>query len=62
MFVIRPHPGLDPNGWGSSLYLQPFLPGATLGGTSVTSYAIETNRVKVYLKGRTLNWVLPFFL
>ncbi|MGB4099494.1 MAG: hypothetical protein WBM02_08820 [bacterium] len=22
--VLRPHPGCDPNGWGSSLYLMPF--------------------------------------
>ncbi len=33
--VIRPHPGVDPNGWGNSLYLQPFLPGAVLGHTTV---------------------------
>ncbi len=24
-FDLRPHPGVDRNGWGSSLYLQPFL-------------------------------------
>lgn len=29
--AIRPHPGVDVNGWGSSLHLQPFLPGAVLG-------------------------------
>src|SRR5262245_47508073 len=33
---IRPHPGLDPNGWGSSWYPQPFYPGATLHGARVT--------------------------
>src|SRR3989344_3430448 len=34
-FVIRPHPGDDVNGWGSSLYMQPFLPGATLKHTTL---------------------------
>lgn len=34
-FNLRPHPGEDPNGWGSSLYLQPFLPGAELKHASL---------------------------
>lgn len=33
--VLRPRPGLDPNGWGSSLHLQPFLAGAVLSHTAV---------------------------
>jgi hypothetical protein len=36
-WVFRPHPGVDPNGWGSSLHLQPFLPNATLTGSQVDS-------------------------
>lgn len=33
--VFRPHPGNDPNGWGSSLYLQAFLADASvLSGAS----------------------------
>ena len=45
-FNLRPHPGEDINGWGSSLYLQPFFPGAVLKHTAVptitaTNYAIE---------------------
>jgi hypothetical protein len=31
--ALRPHPGNDINGWGSTLYLQPFLPAAVLGHT-----------------------------
>lgn len=32
---LRPHPGVDENGWGSSWYAQPFLPGAVLGHTLI---------------------------
>jgi|GEM_PF-1599575 len=32
---LRPHPGVDVNGWGSSWYAQPFLPGAVLGHTNI---------------------------
>ena len=32
---LRPHPGVDPDGWGSSLYLQPFLSNAVLQHTNV---------------------------
>lgn len=34
---IRPHPGVDINGWGSSWYAQPFLPGAVLRHTVIHS-------------------------
>lgn len=34
-FNLRPHPGCDVNGWGSSWYAQPFLPGAVLSYTVV---------------------------
>lgn len=45
-FNLRPHPGEDINGWGSSLYLQPFFPGAVLTHSSIpiitaTDYGIE---------------------
>lgn len=34
-FILRPHPGVDENGWGSSWYAQPFLPRAVLGHTVI---------------------------
>lgn len=36
IFAMRPHPGVDLNGWGSTLYLQPFLPDAVLRGSTIT--------------------------
>jgi hypothetical protein len=39
--AIRPHPGVDVNGWGTSLYLQPFLPGAVLGHSTARTIAIK---------------------
>jgi hypothetical protein len=48
---VRPHPGVDPNGWGSSWYPQPFLAGAVLGHSGVDSYSIKTNGILVKLSG-----------
>jgi uncharacterized repeat protein (TIGR01451 family) len=49
--AIRPHPGLDVNGWGSSLYLEPFLPGATLQGTVVQSITPGSGGIDVAVSG-----------
>ncbi len=49
---IRPHPGDDVNGWGSSLYMQPFLPGATLKNTSIESIAPSDNGVSLRASGK----------
>ena len=46
-FVLRPHPGDDVNGWGSSLYLQPFLPGAVLGHTVIGKAAVSDDNSKI---------------
>jgi len=35
IFDLRARPGQDPNGWGTSVYLQPFFPGALLRGSVV---------------------------
>lgn len=50
-FNIRPHPGVDTNGWGSSCYLQPFLPGATLGHTIIESIKTLFNKITVAASG-----------
>ena len=49
---IRPHPGNDTNGWGSSLYLQPFFPGAVLKNTVVNSITEKENGIQVVLSGK----------
>jgi len=41
--AIRPHPGNDVNGWGSTWYPEPFLPGATLRKSAVSSKTTATN-------------------
>lgn len=50
-FVARAHPGVDPNGWGTSVYLQPFLPGATLRHTVVQSVAAQPDGIAVAATG-----------
>lgn len=49
--AIRPHPGIDVNGWGSTLYLQPFLPGATLKGTQMKTPIVGKNSIEVKASG-----------
>jgi len=43
-FDLRPHPGVDRNGWGSSLYLQPFLSVANVAlGHTIISNVVATS-------------------
>jgi hypothetical protein len=51
-FNLRPHPGLDPNGWGSSWYAQPFLPGATLGHTAIETPAATADGIRIVASGQ----------
>jgi len=48
---IRPHPGTDVNGWGSSLYLQPFFPGAVLKNTKVNFLSYDNNYIYLNISG-----------
>ncbi len=48
---IRPRPGVDINGWGSSLYLQPFLAGATLNYTNIRSITASASGIRVIADG-----------
>lgn len=50
-FTVRPHPGVDVNGWGSSVYLQPFLPGATLGHTQIEAIAAVEDGIEGRVSG-----------
>lgn len=49
--AIRPHPGTDPNGWGSTLYMMPFLPGATLRGARVNALTPRSDGILVSASG-----------
>ena len=50
-FNIRPHPGLDRNGWGSSWYMQPFLPSANLKHTTIGNIVPDDNDIDVVASG-----------
>jgi hypothetical protein len=50
-FIFRPHPGCDINGWGSSWYAQPFLPGAELKHTSIISATANAEGIHVIASG-----------
>ncbi len=54
-FNIRPHPGVDVNGWGSSWYMQPFLPGATLKHTIIESIVPGIDGIDVTASGYVSN-------
>ncbi len=49
--VFRTHPGDDPNGWGSSLFLQPFIGGQEIHGGRVRSAEAEEGGVRVTMGG-----------
>ncbi|NQT93462.1 MAG: hypothetical protein HQ559_11935, partial [Lentisphaerae bacterium] len=51
ILALRPHPGVDRNGWGSTLYLQPFLPGAVLRGSSITDCTAYPDRIEAGATG-----------
>ncbi len=46
-FNLRAHPGKDPNGWGTSVYLQAFMPGAVLHSAKVKKIAVVKNGVYI---------------
>ncbi|MFH0869680.1 MAG: hypothetical protein V1866_01320 [archaeon] len=50
IFDFRTNPGNDVNGWGTSLYLQPFFPGEVLNGTTIDSVVADEQGIDV--KGR----------
>jgi hypothetical protein len=51
-FIFRPHPGCDVNGWGSSWYAQPFLPGAHLTHTVIQSVSAAADGIHVIAQGK----------
>ncbi len=51
-FALRAHPGTDVNGWGSTLYMQPFLAGAELKNTVIDRWLIGKDGIEVYAHGK----------
>lgn len=51
IFAIRPHPGVDVNGWGGTIYLQPFIANATLGHSAVPQVVAVSTGVQVSVTG-----------
>jgi hypothetical protein len=50
-FAFRPHPGLDINGWGSTWYAQPFLPGAILTHTIIEAATADSSGIHIRAHG-----------
>lgn len=50
-FALHPHPGCDINGWGSTGYAQPFLPGALLRHTVIHSISADASGIYVQAEG-----------
>ncbi len=51
IFALRPHPGIDLNGWGGTLYLQPFLPGAELRGSVMAGCQADSAGIQIAATG-----------
>ena len=49
--ALRPHPGVDVNGWGSTWYAQAFLPGAVLQYTDISGVEASKNGIRVVASG-----------
>lgn len=51
VMAVRPHPGVDRNGWGSTLYLQPFIAKAVLGHATIRSATVSPAGVLLDVSG-----------
>jgi len=49
--IIRTHPGTDPNGWGTSLYLQPFVAGQEIAGGKVEAVEATDTGIRIQFGG-----------
>lgn len=49
--AIRTHPGLDVDGWGTTWYPMPFLPGATINGLTNQNIIVNGSTIDVTLSG-----------
>uniref|UniRef100_A0A0G4I5F3 Uncharacterized protein n=1 Tax=Chromera velia CCMP2878 TaxID=1169474 RepID=A0A0G4I5F3_9ALVE len=51
ILALRPRPNHDPNGWGTSIYMQPFFPAARLDYTGEVEATAEEDGVHVKAVG-----------
>lgn len=51
MLILRPHPGRDANGWGSSWYVQPYLVDSSAAHTVIESVTAYPDRIRVSASG-----------
>lgn len=52
LLVLRPHPGRDVNGWGSSWYAYPYLRDTISAHSTIENITIYPDRVRVSTSGR----------
>ena len=58
---LRPHPGCDVNGWGTSWYFQPFFPGATFAGSTIDQLTASGNTIHLETSGTVSGDTTPPF-
>lgn len=51
-FAMRTHPGVDKDGWGTTLYLQAFLASATLKHTKINAVTASSSGIHVQASGK----------
>jgi hypothetical protein len=51
-FNVRAHPGEDPNGWGTSVYMQPFFPGARLHSAVIHKIEVTGSGILIIADGK----------
>lgn len=49
--ALRPHPGVDVNGWGVTLYPQPFIAGAVLAGSAINNVLATSSNILIQTSG-----------
>ena len=52
LVVLRPHPGRDVNGWGSSWYVQPYIMDARSADSVIEDITVYPDRIRVSVSGR----------
>jgi len=52
IFALRPHPGLDVDGWGSTLYLQPYFEDDLTNHTDNVTVTVKPDCVRVEAEGK----------
>jgi hypothetical protein len=54
-FAVRAHPGVDVNGWGTTVYLHPYLSGVALTGSTISGVVAGGDGVAISASGGLRN-------